>query len=454
MLTQSFIDYFLAEKLKTNPDLIRKGRMVVLIFFFLAILMPIMAFSSSFTGDSNDFPFFFAFCLMVAALFIFKKTGLFYLSGHLLGFLVFSLLTPIAYRTGGLYSDDLLWLVMGPVMAFLVGNRWTGILWTLALIGVTTTFYLFEKNSPVSMLQESLILNPDYYFYSLALLFTMLLGILFIYENEKTKLIEAIGDKRNQLKVQNDQLEAMVKERTRSLEQSNAQLKSSNEDLEQFAYVASHDLQEPLRMVGNFVQLLEEEYKEKLDEDGKTYINYAVDGVSRMSLLIEELLQYSRVGKKEEQVSLVDLNELIEQKKSDLGLLINRKNVVVKTATLPSINCIRGQIGILFFNLINNGIKFNKSFKPIIEIGCREEDTHWVFSVKDNGIGIPGAYQKQIFELFKRLHRKEEYSGTGIGLAVCKKIVEQHKGKIWLESEEGEGTTFFFSIFKNLQKEE
>ncbi len=446
------IDYFLPIKFEKEPENKRKARIVIFIFLFTCLSILAIWISSLNLENTNNFPFPIALGFTTLSAFAFKKTGSFHLSGHLLGLLVFFFLFPITIETGGLYSDDTLWLLLGPVLAFFAGNKWTGLIWSIILIAGVSYLYSLDISSPESLMKDSLIFDSNYYFTSIVFLFIMILGVIFIYENEKTKLVGELGSKRNELQKQNTLLETEVKKRTVSLEESNEQLKRSNADLEQFAYVASHDLQEPLRMVGNFVQLLEEEYSDKIDDEGKSYINFAVDGVSRMSLLIEELLQYSQLGKKGLEIIHFDLNTVVHQKTKDLSLLIKSKKAECVIQDLPRINGIPGQIGILFYNLINNALKFNTSDKPKIQISYRENSSHWIFSVADNGIGIANEYKEHIFELFKRLHRKEEYSGTGIGLSMCKKIINHHKGEIWFDSKENVGTTFHFSILKNLQE--
>ncbi len=231
---------------------------------------------------------------------------------------------------------------------------------------------------------------------------------------------------------------------------SNEELKTSNKELEQFAFVSSHDLQEPLRMVGNFVQLLEEEYGDKIDDDGKTYIKYAVDGVSRMSQLIHDLLDFSRIGKKLIERKDIDFLKLLKEMRVDLHPAFRDKGADLEYGDIPrKINGDQGLLRIVFQNLISNGIKFNKSDMPKVKLSGKETDEGWLFSVEDNGIGIQQAENKEkVFEIFKRLNRKEEFKGTGIGLAICQKAVAMHGGKIWFESTPGEGTTFFFTIAK------
>ncbi len=225
-------------------------------------------------------------------------------------------------------------------------------------------------------------------------------------------------------------------------------LKRSNAELEQFAYVASHDLQEPLRMVASFTQLLQRRYKDKLDNDANDFINYAADGAIRMQGLINDLLLYSRVGTRGKPFKATDMNVILESVKIDLSTLITESNAEVTCDPLPVIIADDSQMTQLFQNLISNAIKFNTSEIPMVHITGEVKENSWEFSVKDNGIGIDSQYFDRIFIIFQRLHKKDEYGGTGIGLAVCKKIVQRHGGKIWVESEKDKGSTFYFSIPK------
>ena len=267
---------------------------------------------------------------------------------------------------------------------------------------------------------------------------------------DTTKEVEILLEK---VKGRNEKLEELVELRTRKLTESNQELTRSNRDLEQFAYVASHDMKEPLRTVGTFVDLFRRKYHDSLDNDGNQYLDFITDGVYRMSSLINSLLKYSQVGRKEVEFSEVDLNILLRDKMKDLAHLIKEKEVDFSIGHLPKILCSRDQMGMVFHNLITNAVKFNTSPNPMIQIQAqRSSDPHfWKFAVQDNGIGIDPKYQGQIFEIFRRLHSKQDYEGTGIGLALCTKIVHRHGGEIWLASKLNQGSTFYFTIRKDLQ---
>ncbi len=228
------------------------------------------------------------------------------------------------------------------------------------------------------------------------------------------------------------------------------ELDRSNKDLEQFAYVASHDLQEPLRMVTSYTQLIARRYKGKLDSDADDFINYTVDAAVRMQKLIADLLQYSRLNTGAENFSETDLNLLLDNAVRNLSVAIEENNARIIFAKLPKIKCDSTQIYQVLQNLISNAIKFKSETPPVIEISAEEKENEFVLKVKDNGIGIDEQYQEKVFIIFNRLNRDARYKGTGIGLAIAKKIVERHNGKIYFESTPGKGTTFIFTISKYL----
>jgi PAS domain S-box-containing protein len=235
------------------------------------------------------------------------------------------------------------------------------------------------------------------------------------------------------------------KEIERQMLQLTEDLKRSNQELEQFAYVASHDLQEPLRSVTSYTQLLAQRYQGNLDAKADKYINYIVDGASRMQQLINDLLAYSRLGKRVQEFEAADCNAAVQQSLCNLQIAIAEKNAVITYESLPTVMADEFQLVQLFQNLIGNAIKFCQDV-PIIHIAASRNESEWLFSVRDNGIGIDPEYADRIFLIFERLHSRREYSGTGIGLAICQRIVERHGGRIWVESQSGEGATFYFTI--------
>ena len=243
-------------------------------------------------------------------------------------------------------------------------------------------------------------------------------------------------------------------------------LKRSNEELEQFAYIASHDLQEPLRAVASFTQMLAKRYRGQLDSKADTYIEFIIDGATRMQQMIQDLLSYSRVGRTELKLQSVDCNLLLERVKKDLQISIRETQAVITADYLPTITADANQLGNLLQNLINNSLKYRSETFPKIHISAKKNklevqlenltqpsipgqtkiQEEWLFSIQDNGIGIKPQYAERIFGIFQRLHTSDEYPGTGLGLAICRKILERHEGRIWVESNPNQGSTFFFTI--------
>ncbi len=243
------------------------------------------------------------------------------------------------------------------------------------------------------------------------------------------------------------EMEQRVADRTAELKKTMDELARSNKDLEQFAYAVSHDLQEPLRTVGSYVDLLAEKYKGKLDEKADKYISYTIDGANRMSTLINDLLAYSRVGTRGKQFAPVEMSSVFKKAAGNLNKAIDEGHAVVTSDQLPQVFGDESQLVQLLQNLIGNAIKFRKKdVQSRIHISAERKGDQWVFGVHDNGIGIEPGFQERIFTVFQRLHTREEYPGTGIGLAICRRIVERHEGRIWVESKPGEGSTFYFTL--------
>jgi light-regulated signal transduction histidine kinase (bacteriophytochrome) len=230
------------------------------------------------------------------------------------------------------------------------------------------------------------------------------------------------------------------------LAQKVEELARSNRELEQFAYVASHDLQEPLRMVAAYTQLLGERYRGRLDETADTYIGYANEGALRMQTLIQDLLAFSRLGRDETVVRKADCNAVVKDVLLNLQSSIQESGAAVACEALPVVPADRSQLTQVFQNLIGNAIKFRKQEPPMISVRAERAGECWIFSVTDNGIGVAPEHAEGIFAVFQRLHTRSEYPGNGIGLAICKKIVEQQGGRIWVESQVGQGSTLKFTL--------
>jgi light-regulated signal transduction histidine kinase (bacteriophytochrome) len=265
------------------------------------------------------------------------------------------------------------------------------------------------------------------------------------YSHDDQMFLQDVAD-RAALAIANARAFSQLQEAQALLARQKDELERSNADLEQFAYVASHDLQEPLQMVSSFVQLLARRYHGKLDSTADEYINYAVSGAARMRALINDLLNYSRVGTRGAKFEAIDCEKVLAVALTNLSVAIEQANATVTHDPLPTVTADSAQLTQVFQNLIGNGIKFSAGKPPCVHISAAANNGNWQFAFQDQGEGIEPQYFDRIFIIFQRLHKRNEYEGTGIGLAICKKIVERHGGRIWVESKPGQGSTFFFTI--------
>lgn len=245
----------------------------------------------------------------------------------------------------------------------------------------------------------------------------------------------------------NSEAEAMLKG---TMKPAASQAEKQNE-LDELTYIISHDLQEPLRMISSYVQLLDKRYGEKLDENAKEYIKYAVDGSNRLKKMMDDLLTYSRIGRQNFRIEPVTLSKSLEKAEQLAAIKYKSEEYNIKKSigSTDEIFADKELLLKLFYNMIDNSLKFNRGTKPEIEIASSENDTHWIISVKDNGVGIDKEYHGKIFGIFQKLHNHSEYPGSGIGLAICEKIAKKHQGEIWVHSELGKGAAFYISIAKN-----
>jgi light-regulated signal transduction histidine kinase (bacteriophytochrome) len=295
-------------------------------------------------------------------------------------------------------------------------------------------------------MMENVSANVIYYSVGTFLIVVSTL-IIFYFSLLNEKKQAAVNSHIKLLEAEKEKLQQSIAQISILIEQKEVELIKSIEDKERFVYTAAHDLQEPLRMVSSFLFLLEKNYGDRFDENAQQYVKFAVEAGERMKKLIADLLEFSRVGQGNQQMEQVDLNEVLENVKSIYA--INHENGILESEGLPVIFANRTQMIQLFQNLIGNSIKYvPKGAIPSIKITCLQREKDWVISVTDKGIGIQKEYLVKVFDLFNRLHKKSEYSGSGIGLAICKKIVEQHNGKIWAESADGKGSKFSFTLRK------
>ena len=321
----------------------------------------------------------------------------------------------------------------------------------VVLIGLTMFAIIRRVLWPISQLQkESEIIGAGNLEYRTGINSSDEIGAL-------SRAFDQMKERLKATTVSRDILAKEVEQRQRAeqdLANQAQELARSNQELEQFAHIASHDLQEPLRMVSSYTQLLERRYKDKLDSDANEFIGYAVDGARRMQTQIKDLLSYSRVTTQANEIEATDCSDIFEKAVANLTAAIDESGAVVTRDTLPvAVPADASQLLSVFQNLIGNSIKYHSDQPPCIHVSAEETGPEWKFSFKDNGIGIDSEFTERIFQLFQRLHNKTHYAGTGIGLAVCKKVIERHRGRIWVESEPRKGSTFYFTLPMSNQQE-
>lgn len=312
-----------------------------------------------------------------------------------------------------------------------------GVLWTVCLLGVTTSLALVVLLSRMTILPLSQLTDAAKQ----------------LEESNNAVLVKDEGrtDEIGVLTRTFNNMVTAIKERESERDKALGRLEVSNAELKQFAYVAAHDLKEPLRTISNYLSLLGERLDGKLDEKGERFWKTVVDSSHRMDALISGLLTYAKLGSKALAPRQVDMNDVVNKVLGDLKVVLSETGAKVEQHNLPLVYADGTQIGQLMQNLIANGIKFRGSDSPKVSIGANRVSNGWMFYVRDNGIGFDMQFQDRIFLIFQRLHGRDDYAGTGLGLAVCKRIVERHGGKIWAESKEGEGSTFFFTLPDDLQ---
>ncbi|KXX72419.1 ATP-binding protein [Flammeovirga sp. SJP92] len=304
-------------------------------------------------------------------------------------------------------------------------KKWKYLLSSLMLVFYILLYFYFIKNRPFI----SIDVNDDTFLLIDCLIFLLIYALYFFFERETDYYSNHLS-----LKTQ--------------------QLEEKNIELEQFASIASHDLHEPLRTVDNFVEIIKEEYHDDSNENAKEYFHFIHDALKRMQDMIDNLLEYTRLGKGK-QFEVTDINKVLDEVQLDLHNLIQNKKVIINCTVMPQIFGLKSELKQVFQNLISNGIKFQDNTKPPeLWITDHYDANSWIFCIADNGIGIDHKKHHEIFQMFNKLHSDKLYKGQGIGLAFCKKIIELHQGKIWVESEKGMGSRFYFSINKNLTNEE
>jgi signal transduction histidine kinase len=437
--------YFLHPSFRKSLIRNRKATILVFAHYFTIFALFSLLLLSETIEKVALIPAYCAVPLIIIALFYFKKKGGITVSGNILSVVWFGTLLPILLNTGGINSCFMPWLysiilVMVLVENYIWATTWFAIAsFTCIAIYVAGRFYP-TINVNIGNETDAVI---SYFLVGLFMFLNMI-----IFERNQVFVIRILRRKNEELKTQKKALAKNMAE----LKKVQQQLTESNQELQIFAFAASHDLKEPLRMITMYTQLTERSLKNALDEKTKSYMGFVTDGVKRMQLLLDNLLSYSLLGKNRQDDIPIDLNEKLKKVMENLTVAIQECDAKVVCCELPTLTVSPTEMTQLFQNIIANALKFRKSdTKPFIEVCSKEEEKEFVFSISDNGIGIKTEDQERVFLLFTRLNSREHYEGTGIGLATCKKILNKLNGRIWVTSTEGVGTTFHFTIPKTCQ---
>ncbi len=441
----SFIERLIPDTLKSDTYAYRKAKVLTYVHLTLIFLGSMLWFMQQNILKNDPVQLWICVVWGIALIVLFKKMGNLIVAGNLIAAALAIPIICFVPQTGGLHSDNLLWLIIAPLVALLFGDRKSGIIWLVLLLLFTTYLWKNDEQFQPTQLPPSLG-NADYYFISYFFLFAAIFFIVMLFESGQLLIIKMLQEQKAILKQQSEQINSKNEE----LQIIENRLNESMLELENFAYAASHDLKEPLRMIGMYTQLLKKRIGGQLEGSNAEFMGYVTDGVGRMQILLDDLLKYSRLGKEEQDVRNVDLNNTLFVVIHNLTAAMKDTDAAVVVTPLPFVLASSVEMTQLFQNLIANAVKFKrKEAPPLIEIRVVElPQNKYRFMVADNGIGIPKQHQDRVFNIFERLNSRTDYEGSGIGLATCKKIVQNAGGEIWLESTEGVGTTFFFTLPK------
>jgi signal transduction histidine kinase len=440
--------YLIPSKVYTNPLEYRKATLLSWTHLFMIggvifTYMLMLPFDNAFF---MPIPLWFIGVFLVSSYIMFYRWGNLVLSCNYVAIGAMIFITAQIPQTGGVFSDNISWMIVVPFYIFtILGIRWA-MPWIIIMHFIFLAVYIYGKYHPsINVVSQ----DDDYYFASYSGLSVLLFGFMYLFEKSQTKVLTELNEKNIILEKQ--QIE--IVEQSDALRLKDEKLRKSNADLQNFAYSASHDLKEPLRMIGMYTQLLQRRIAPTLDERSEEYMFYMTDGVKRMQKLLDDLLLYSRLGKNDNDVQDVDINQTILLVIYNLTVTIKETNTAIIFSNLPTICASSTEMMQLFQNMIANSIKFRRAdVAPEIMIIHSERENEHVITLQDNGIGIKEEYKEKVFNIFTKLHSTSQYEGSGIGLATCKKIVEEMGGRMWLTSQEGVGTKFYFTFPKNSNK--
>ena len=429
---------------EVNPFEYRKKVMLINGLLLILLILVFEKIVLLFGFIPGYFPVWVLIVFNLLALFVFKKTQSLDLTVNIFLSMCFVVLFNETIYSGGIYSLDLVFLLLMPMIAFAFASSKSGFFWFILMVFSLMFYFGLELFSKSSYRDDILKYSPYYYLIGNLILSSIICGLFYVFTSTTDHFINKLVNQKKQ-----------IAEQAEELRMARQSVLDSNEELERYAYTTAHDLKQPLRAIRSFSELLYNEMKSvKYSEDSLIFLEFILNGSKDMENLITDLLQNAKMNngmnssyKKTNFKDIVEivLNGLYAQI-SETGASVNIRELDIELNVIPA------KIIQLFQNIISNALKYNsKDSCPVIYISCIEREKCWEFSVRDNGIGIPKSKQEFIFESFTRIeHDEDEYAGIGIGLSTCKKIVEQHKGEIWVESNFGEGSTFYFTISKNL----
>ena len=452
------IKYFIHDNLKQESYIYYRAYVFVGLILFLATSTIAIELCIRILGLNNAPNLFIPIIFFFFILYSLKKFGSLVISSNFLVLICFITLLPSVQESGGLLSDNLLWMFISPLIALLFGNKKSGFFWFCSLLLFSSYLYFYDNTSSRAQIFNQEV-DITYYYISYSFLFLFIFGIVIIFEKGQDLIIRMLQKQKIMLESQKEILEEQknllelqkieILEKNAELEITQAKLIHTNGELENFAFAASHDLKEPLRMIGMYTGLSKKRMVTLQDKPTIEYMTYVTDGVDRMQRLLDDLLQYSRTGRKNEDCKEIDLNSILFVVISNMVATMKDTQATIIINDLPTVTGSTTEMIQLFQNLIANAIKFRKAdVIPEIKITAVDEGDNYLICLDDNGIGIKEEFHDKVFAIFERLHSRNEFEGSGIGLATCKKIVAGAGGKIWLNSTEGVGTTFYFTFPK------
>lgn len=419
---------------------------------FICICVAIFALKNVESFGQHDFPYIVLFILVIGSILAFKHIGSFNLSGNLTSLAIYICSFPLALKTGGLYSHDLVSLVLIPIIAFLLADKRSGLVWMgIIIMSFISAYVLTIQNSTIFYRGQTLQFPPEYYLSGLIIILCAASLIVYVFKVGQTALTQELMEQKKELIEQKEQLVqqrmVILKEQAEK-EEAQILLQKSNLALEQYAYVVSHDLKQPLRSVTSFSELIYVQLENQglLDEKLKEYFGFVLDSTDDMKHLIEDVLEYAKIEYIDSNINLepVSMERCIDRALIHLKDNITKNSITINTiGEMPIIEGIQTQLIQLVQNLVSNAIKFRKVNTPCNITIKVEKGEQWKFAISDNGIGIPADKVDDIFQPFRKFSNRK---GTGIGLATCKKILDNHNGEIWAKSEQFIGTTIYFTI--------